>query len=71
MFCSYAYPAANRSAERKAEPGEAWLGGTLVEFLLPYESVHRSDHPERMLEALPGVHRSRSRGCRKLAAERP
>ena len=49
MFYSYAYPVPDGFAGRSAEPAAIRFEQTLVEFLLPYESVRTSADPQEAL----------------------
>ena len=50
-FYSYAYPTPPGFAEAQVQPAEAFFDAELGEFLLPYDAVRGSAHPERMLLA--------------------
>jgi hypothetical protein len=51
MFYSYAYPEPERFADARVEPEGARYDRNLGEFVLPYETVRQSRHPEATLLA--------------------
>ena len=51
FYYSYIYPAAEGYSEASVEPTEAFFSEDLGEFVLPYESVRKSDDPDATLLA--------------------
>ncbi len=49
IFYSYAYPADPKFGEQKVLPKAAFYSTEMGEFMLKYEDVQQSDHPEEML----------------------
>ena len=50
-FYSYAYPAPSGFADAPVKPVDAYFDTNLGEFLLPYDAVRKSRHPEETLMA--------------------
>jgi hypothetical protein len=48
-FYSYAYPAPHGFEKARISPGDAFYHEQLREFILPYDSVRRSNHPDQMV----------------------
>jgi hypothetical protein len=46
-FYSYAYPEPDGFSTHGIEPGSAYFGDELGEFVLPYEAVRTADDPDR------------------------